>query len=43
MNVMLFFMEFVDMVSIVHNLWRCEKVVGYMKNQPLGSFFEKMF
>jgi len=37
--------EFVtcDMTSIVHNMCRYEKVVGYMKNQLFGSFFEKMF
>jgi hypothetical protein len=43
MSAMLFFMEFVDMASKVHNMWRYERVVGYMKNQLLGSFFEKMF
>jgi len=43
MNAMLFFMEFVDMVSIVRNLWRYERVVGYMQSQPLGGFLEKMF
>ncbi len=43
MKAMLFFMEFVDMASKVHNMWRYERVVGYMKNQLLGSFFEKMF
>jgi hypothetical protein len=43
MNVMLFFIEFVDMASKVCNMWRYERVVGYMKNQLLGSFFKKMF
>jgi len=43
MKAMLFFMEFVDMASKVHNMWKYERVVGYMKNQLLGSFFEKMF
>jgi hypothetical protein len=42
MNAILFFMEFVDMASKVY-MWRYERVVGYMKNQLLGSFFEKMF
>jgi hypothetical protein len=40
---MLLFMEFVDMASRVHNMWRYERVVGCMKNQLLGSFSEKMF
>jgi hypothetical protein len=31
------------MTSTVHNMCRYEKVVGYMMNQLLGSFFEKMF
>jgi hypothetical protein len=43
MTKMLFFMEFVDMASKIHNMWRYERVVGYMKNQLLGSFFEKLF
>jgi hypothetical protein len=43
MSAMLFFMEFVDMASRVCNKWRYEMVVAYMKNQLLGSFFEKMF
>jgi hypothetical protein len=43
MSGMLFFMEFVDMASRIHNMWRYEKVMGYMKNQLFGSFFEKMF
>jgi hypothetical protein len=42
-NAMLFFMEFVDMASKVCNMWRYERVVGYMKNQLLGSFSKKMF
>jgi hypothetical protein len=36
-------MEFVDMASRTHNMWRYEKVMGYMKNQLLGSFSKKMF
>jgi hypothetical protein len=32
MNVMYFFMKFVDMASRTHNMWRYESVVGYMKN-----------
>jgi hypothetical protein len=43
MSAMLLFMEFVDMASRVHNMWRYKTVVAYMKNQFLGSFFEKMF
>jgi len=43
MNAMLFFMEFVDMASRVCNMWRYERVIGDMKNQLLGSFYEKMF
>jgi hypothetical protein len=43
MNAMLFFMEFVDVASKVYNMWRYERVVGYMKNQLLGSFSKKMF
>ncbi len=39
MNAMLFFMEFVDMALRVRNMWKHEKVVGYM-NQLLESFFE---
>ncbi len=37
------FMEFVDMAPRVCNMWRYERVVGCMKNQLLGSFFEKLF
>jgi hypothetical protein len=43
MSAMLFLMEFVDMASRVHNMRRYEMKVAYMKNQLLGSFFEKMF
>jgi hypothetical protein len=43
MNAMLFFMEFVDMISRVHNMCRYERAMGYMKNHFLGSFFENMF
>ncbi len=43
MNAMLFSMEFVDMASRVHNMWRYERAMGYMKNQLLKSFFENMF
>jgi hypothetical protein len=43
MSAMLFFMDFVDMASRVRNMGRYETVVAYMKNQLLGSFFEKMF
>jgi hypothetical protein len=43
MSAMLFFMEFVDMISKVCNMWRYERVMGYMKNQLLRSFFENMF
>jgi len=32
MSAMLFFMEFVDIVTRVRNIWRYEKVMGYMKN-----------
>jgi hypothetical protein len=42
-NALLFFMEFVDIASRVHNMWRYERSMGYMKNQFLGSFFENMF
>jgi hypothetical protein len=31
------------MASRVHKMCKYEKVVGYMKNQLFGSFFEKMF
>jgi hypothetical protein len=34
------FMEFVDMASRVHNMWRYEKGMGYMKNQLLRNFSE---
>jgi hypothetical protein len=43
MNGMLFFMEFVDMASRIHNMWRYERAMGYMKIWLFGSFFEKMF
>ncbi len=43
MSALMFFMEFVDMAPRIHKMWRYERVVGYMKNQLLGSFFEKMF
>ncbi len=43
MNAMLFSMEFVDMASRVHNMWRYERTMGYMKNPLLKSFFENMF
>jgi hypothetical protein len=43
MNVMLFFMEFVNVASKVCNMWSYEKVVGYMKNRLLGSFSKTMF
>jgi hypothetical protein len=36
MNAMLFFMEFVDTAPKVCNMWKYEKVVGYMKNQLSG-------
>ncbi len=39
MSVMLFFMEFIDMTSKVHNMWRYEKVVGYMKKSTFGELF----
>jgi hypothetical protein len=39
MSAMLFFIEFVDIALEVCNMWRYEKVGGYMKNQLLGSFF----
>jgi hypothetical protein len=42
MIAMLMFMEFVDMASRVHNMWRYERVVGYMQNQLSRSFFENM-
>jgi hypothetical protein len=32
MSAMLFFMEFVDIATRVRNMWRYEKVMGYMKN-----------
>jgi hypothetical protein len=32
MSVMSFFMEFVNMASKTHNMWRYESVVGYMKS-----------
>jgi len=32
MSVMLLFMEFVDIVPRVHNMWSYKKAVGYMKN-----------
>jgi hypothetical protein len=41
MSAMLFFMEFVDIALEFCNMWRYEKVGGYMKNQLLGSFFSK--
>ncbi len=31
-DAMSFFMEFVNMASKTHNMWRYESVVGYMKN-----------
>jgi len=37
------FMEFVDMASRVHNMWRYERAMGYMTNQLLKSFSENMF
>jgi hypothetical protein len=43
MKVLLFSMEFVDVASKVCNMWRYERVVGYMKNQLLGSFSKMMF
>jgi hypothetical protein len=43
MNAMLFFMEFVDMASRVHNMWRYERAMGYMTNQLFRSFSENMF
>jgi hypothetical protein len=43
MSAMLFFMEFVDMASRIHNMWRYETVVAYMKNQLLGSFLKRCF
>ncbi len=39
MSAMLFFIEFVDIALEVCNMWRYEKVGGYMKKQLLGSFF----
>ncbi len=41
MSAMLFFMEFVDIALEVCNMWRYEKVGGYMKNQLLGRLFSK--
>jgi len=38
MNALLFF-EFVNMPPRVWNIWKYERVVGYMKNQLFGSFF----
>ncbi len=43
LSAILFFIEFVDMTSKVHNMWRYERAMKYMKNQILGSFFENMF
>jgi hypothetical protein len=43
MNAMLFFIEFVDMASRVHNMWRYERAMRYMKNQFLKSFSKNMF
>jgi hypothetical protein len=43
MSALLFFMDFVDMAPRIHNMWRYARLVGYMKNQLSGSFFEKMF
>jgi hypothetical protein len=43
MNALLFFLEFVDMPPRFQNIWRYERGVGYMNNQNLGSFLEKMF
>jgi hypothetical protein len=43
MNAMLYLMEFVNMAPRICNMWEYERVVGYMKNQLLGSYFEKMF
>ncbi len=40
---LLFLSKFVDMPPRLQNIWRHEKVVGYMKNQLFGSFLEKMF
>jgi hypothetical protein len=36
-------MEFVDMASRVHNMWKYKKAVEYMKNKLLGNFSKKMF
>ncbi len=41
MSPMLFFMEFVDIALEVCNMWRYEKVGGYMKKQLFGSFLKK--
>jgi hypothetical protein len=43
MNALLFFSKFVNMPTRVYNIWRYEKVVGYMKNQIFGNFSKKMF
>jgi hypothetical protein len=43
MNLMLLFMEFVDMAFKVRNMWRYERVMECMKNQLVGSIFEKIF
>jgi len=43
MNAMLFFMEFIDIAPKVHNMWRYERAMGYMKNQFLKSFSKNMF
>jgi hypothetical protein len=43
MSTSLFFEEFVDMPPRVWNMWKYERVVGYMKNQFFGSFLLKMF
>jgi hypothetical protein len=37
------FMEFVDMAPIIYDMWKYERAMGCMKNQLLGSFFEKLF
>jgi hypothetical protein len=42
-NALLFFSKFVNMPTRVHNIWRYEKVVEYMKNQLFGSYSKKMF
>jgi hypothetical protein len=42
-NALLFFLEFVDVLLKVQNIWKYEKVVGYMNIKIFGNFSKKMF